>query len=101
MKLTDITVPYCQKVLRKWHEKYKMWDSIRKQTGQILAYGVSMEYIESNAMRKTIRPRNKEYETKRNFYTKKELSTLLNSFKEFGNAKQYAYFRVLAHTIQV
>lgn len=98
MKLTDITVPYCQKVLRKWHEKYKMWDSIRKQTGQILAYGVSMEYIESNAMRKTMRPRNKEYETERNFYTKEELNTLLNSFKKFGNAKQYAYFRVLAYT---
>lgn len=98
MKLTDITVPYCQKVLRKWHERYKMWDSIRKQTGQILAYGVSMEYIESNAMRKNIRPRNKEYETERNFYTKEELNTLLNSFKKFGNTKQYAYFRVLAYT---
>lgn len=98
MKLTDITVPYCQKVLSKWHEKYKMWDSIRKQTGQILEFGVSMEYIESNAMRKTRRPRNKEYETKRNFYTKDELNALLKAFKDFGNSKQYAYFRILAYT---
>lgn len=98
LKLTDISVPYCQKVLSKWHAKYKMWDSIRKQTGQILAYGVSMEYIDSNPMRKTMRPKHKEYEEKRKFYTKDELNTLLNAFKDFGNTKQYAFFRLLAYT---
>lgn len=98
LKLTDISVPYCQKVLSKWHAKYKMWDSIRKQTGQILAYGVSMEYIDSNPMRKTMRPKHKEYEEKRKFYTKDELNTLLDAFKDFGNIKQYAFFRLLAYT---
>lgn len=98
LKLTDISVPYCQKVLSKWHGKYKMWDSIRKQTGQILAYGVSMEYIDSNPMRKTMRPKHKEYEEKRKFYTKYELNTLLDAFKDFGNIKQYAFFRLLAYT---
>ncbi|MBP2103163.1 integrase [Enterococcus alcedinis] len=98
MKLTDISVPYCQKVLSKWHAKYKMWDSIRKQTGQILAYGVSMEYIDSNPMRKTIRPKHKEYEVKRKFYTKDELNTLLDAFRDFGNTKQNAFFRLLAYT---
>ncbi|WEI91896.1 site-specific integrase [Enterococcus casseliflavus] len=98
LKLTDISVPYCQKVLSKWHAKYKMWDSIRKQTGQILAYGVSMEYIDSNPMRKTMRPKHKEYEEKRKFYTKDELNTLLNACKDFGNTKQYAFFRLLAYT---
>lgn len=98
LKLTDISVPYCQKVLSKWHAKYKMWDSIRKQTGQILAYGVSMEYIDSNPMRKTMRPKHREYEEKRKFYTKDELNTLLNAFKDFVNTKQYAFFRLLAYT---
>lgn len=98
LKLTDISVPYCQKVLSKWHAKYKMWDSIRKQTGQILAYGVSMEYIDSNPMRKTRRPKHKEYEEKRKFYTKDELNTLLDAFKDFGNTKQYTFFRLLAYT---
>lgn len=60
-----------------------MWDSIRKQAGQILAYGVSMEYIDSNPMRKTMRPKHKEYEGKRKFYTKDELNTLLDAFKDF------------------
>ena len=98
LKLTNISVPYCQKVLSKWHAKYKMWDSIRKQTGQILAYGVSMEYIDSNPMRKTMRPKHKEYEEKRKFYTKDELNTLLDAFNDFGNTKQYAFFRLLAYT---
>ena len=98
LKLTDISVPYCQKILSKWHAKYKMWDSIRKQTGQILAYGVSMEYIDSNPMRKTIRPKHKEYEEKRKFYTKDELNTLLDAFRDFGNTKQNAFFRLLAYT---
>lgn len=98
LKLTDISVPYCQKILSKWHAKYKMWDSIRKQTGQILAYGVSMEYLDSNPMRKTMRPKHKEYEEKRKFYTKDELNTLLDAFNDFGNTKQYAFFRLLAYT---
>lgn len=98
LKLTNISVPYCQKVLSKWHAKYKMWDSIRKQTGQILAYAVSMEYIDSNPMRKTIRSKHKEYEEKRKFYTKDELNTLLDAFRDSGNTKQYAFVRLLAYT---
>lgn len=98
LKLTNISVPYCQKVLSKWHAKYKMWDSIRKQTGQILAYAVSMEYIDSNPMRKTIRSKHKEYEEKRKFYTKDELNTLLDVFRDSGNTKQYAFVRLLAYT---
>lgn len=98
LKLTNISVPYCQKVLSKWHAKYKMWDSIRKQTGQILAYAVSMEYIDSNPMRKTIRSKHKEYEEKRKFYTKYELNTLLDAFRDSGNTKQYAFVRLLAYT---
>ena len=98
LKLTNISVPYCQKVLSKWHAKYKMWDSIRKQTGQILAYAVSMEYIDSNPMRKTIRSKHKEYEEKRKFYTKYELNTLLDVFRDSGNTKQYAFVRLLAYT---
>lgn len=57
-----------------------------------------MEYIDSNPMRKTIRPKHKEHEKERNFYTKEELNNLLNAFKEFSNTKQHTFFRVLAYT---
>ena len=60
---------------RSPHAKYKMWDSIRKQTGQILAYGVSMEYIDSNPMRKTLKPKRQKNNTNEleKFYNKEEL----------------------------
>lgn len=60
LKITDITVSYCQKVVNKWHKKYKTYDTMRKQTAQILSYGISQEYIERNVMRNTRLPRRKE-----------------------------------------
>lgn len=97
MKITDITVSYCQKMVNNWHKKYKTYDTMRKQTAQILSYGISQEYIE-NVMRSTLLPRRKEHEEQRKFYTKEELKTLLDSFKNFGNTKQYAFFRLVAYT---
>ncbi|MBS6068343.1 MAG: tyrosine-type recombinase/integrase [Enterococcus avium] len=98
LKITDITVSYCQKVVNKWHKKYKTYDTMRKQTAQILSYGISQEYIERNVMRNTRLPRRKEQDEQRKFYTKEELNTLLDAFKDFGNTKQYAYFRLVAYT---
>lgn len=98
LKITDITVSYCQKVVNKWHKKYKTYDTMRKQTAQILSYGISQEYIERNVMRNTRLPRRKEQDEQRKFYTKEELNTLLDAFKDFGNTKQYAFFRLLAYT---
>lgn len=40
----------------------------------------------------------KEYEKNRKFYSKEELNDLLDAFKDFGNMKQYAFFRLLAYT---
>lgn len=98
MKIIDITVSYCQKMVNEWHKKYKTYDTMRKQTAQILQYGISQEYIERNVMKNTQLPRRKEQEEQRKYYTKEELKTLLGAFKDFGNTKQYAYFRLLAYT---
>ncbi|MBL1227928.1 site-specific integrase [Enterococcus sp. BWB1-3] len=98
LKLADISVSYCQKVVNQWHNEYESYDYMRKQTAQILGYGVSMEYIENNPMRKTLLPRKKEQEEKRKYYSKEELKALLDAFKDFGNMKQYTFFRLLAYT---
>ncbi|WP_154649783.1 site-specific integrase, partial [Enterococcus faecium] len=52
----------------------------------------------NNPMEKTLLPRKKEYEKNRKFYSKEELNNLLDAFKDFGNMKQYAFFRLLAYT---
>lgn len=98
LKLTNITVSICQNAVNKWHKNYKSYDYMRKQTAQIFRYGVSMEYLENNPMKKTLLPRKKEYEEKRKFYTKEELTNLLDAFKDYGNNKQYTFFRLLAYT---
>ena len=52
LKLSNISVPYCQKVVDEWHSKYESYDYMRKQTAQILRYGVAMQYIDNNPMEK-------------------------------------------------
>ena len=71
LKLDKITFRYCKKIVNKWHEKYKQYHYFRKVVGQVLQFGVQMELIDSNPMRKTILPRKKEVEEFPNFYTKK------------------------------
>lgn len=57
--LNKITVRYCQEVVNKWHSKYKQYNYIRKSVAQVLQFGVQMELIDSNPMRKTTLPRKK------------------------------------------
>lgn len=98
LKLNKITVAYCQKIVNEWHDKYKQYAFLRKVTAQIMKYGISMEIIDSNPMRKTILPRKKDEETKINFYSKEELQEFMEIVKANNNYKHYAYFRLLAFT---
>lgn len=104
LKLDKITVRYCQKIVNKWHEKYKQYHYFRKVVGQVLQFGVQMELIDSNPMRKTILPRKKEVESFPNFYTKKQLETFFECLEEHielsgrTSTKLLAFFRLLAFT---
>ena len=53
MKLDKITVLYCQKCVNEWHDVYKQYHYIRRATSQVMTYGVSMELMDSNPMKKT------------------------------------------------
>lgn len=99
MKLNDISVVYCQQLVNKWYEQgYKQYSYFRKVTAQIMRYGEAMEILTSNPMSKTILPRKMEDEKKLQFYTKEELEIFFNCLKDFGNYKQFAFFRLLAFT---
>lgn len=98
LKLDKITVSYCQKCVNGWHDQYKQYHYIRRATAQVMNYGVSMELMESNPMKKTILPRKKEDEKAPNFYSKPELQTFLDFTKSLDNYKYYAFFRLLAIT---
>lgn len=98
MKLDKITVSYCQKCVNEWHDVYKQYHYIRRATAQVMNYGVSMELMESNPMKKTILPRRKEAEKKPNFYDKNQLKSFLQFVETLDNYKYFAFFRLLAIT---
>ncbi|MFS0939091.1 tyrosine-type recombinase/integrase [Enterococcus casseliflavus] len=104
MEVKNISVIYCQRIVNLWHEKYKQYPYFRKAVGQVLQFGVQMEMIDSNPMRKTILPRKKEVEKFPNFYSKEELETFFNCLdhhiSESGrtSTKLLAFFRLLAFT---
>ncbi|TLG79727.1 site-specific integrase [Vagococcus zengguangii] len=104
LKLDNITVRYCQEIVNKWHSKYKQYHYFRKVVGQVLQFGVQMELIENNPMRKTVLPRKKEVETFPNFYSRSQLETFfecLNDHIESSgrtSTKLLAFFRLLAFT---
>ena len=98
LKLDKITVSYCQKCVNEWHDTYKQYHYFRRATAQVMTYGVSMELMESNPMKKTILPRKKEDDKAPNFYSKPELQTFLDFTKSLDNYKYFAFFRLLAIT---
>jgi integrase len=104
LRLDKITVSYCQEVVNKWHSQYKQYHYFRKVVGQVLQFGIQMEIIESNPMRKTQLPRKLEVEQFPNFYTKKQLENFFDCLethiKTSGrtSTKLLAFFRLLAFT---
>lgn len=98
LRLDKISVAYCQKIVNEWHSKYKQYHYIRRGIGQVMAFGVAMEYMETNPMRKTLLPRKIEDEKAPNFYNKKELMAFLDYVKTLDNFKYYAFFWLLAIT---
>lgn len=104
LKLDKITVSYCQEIVNKWHSQYKQYYYFRKIVAQILQFGIKMEIIDSNPMRKTELPRKIEVEQFPNFYTKEQLETFFNCLEDHieksgrTSTKLLAFFRLLAFT---
>ncbi|MGM0200234.1 tyrosine-type recombinase/integrase [Enterococcus sp. AZ149] len=104
LKLNKITVSYCQKIVNLWHSKYKQYHYFRKVVGQVLQFGIQMEIIDSNPMRKTQLPRKIEVEQFPNFYTKAQLETFFTCLEDHiessgrTSTKLLAFFRLLAFT---
>lgn len=104
LKLDKITVRYCQEIVNLWHDQYKQYHYFRKVVGQVLQFGVQMELIDSNPMRKTILPRKKEVEEFTNFYTKEQLEVFFECLESHTeqvsrtSTKILTFFRILAFT---
>ncbi|MDM8214397.1 N-terminal phage integrase SAM-like domain-containing protein [Enterococcus hirae] len=50
LRLDKITVRYCQKIVNKWHGKYKQYHYFRKVVGQVLQLDVQLELLGSGSL---------------------------------------------------
>jgi integrase len=75
--INKITLSMCHAQVNKWAEDYKRFFGIISIANQIFDYAISMELIDSNPMRKTLKPKRKkkDKEELEQFYNKEELKT--------------------------
>lgn len=99
-KINKITVTMCQTQVNKWADKYKRFFGIVTIANQIFDYAVSLELINSNPMRKTLKPRRQKKDKREleEFYTKEELQEFFDIVETFNDLEMLTYFRLLAFT---
>ncbi|WP_369350443.1 tyrosine-type recombinase/integrase [Streptococcus hillyeri] len=102
-KINKITIQMCQKVVGIWFETYVNYSNIIGLSSQIFDRAVALGLIESNPMKKVIRPkkRQKILETvvedeEENFYDREELMEFFKAVESFNDFEMLMYFRLLA-----
>ncbi|SQB31069.1 putative phage integrase [Streptococcus dysgalactiae] len=101
-KINKITLQMCQTVVNDWFKNYVNYSNVIGLAGQIFARAVAMEIIESNPMKKVIRPKKRQkmlesgIDEEDNFYDKDELIEFFEAIKSFNDLEMLLYFRLLA-----
>ena len=96
-----LTVTKCQKVAQEWRQEApRTFKRYIRYVNNVLDYGVNLELLASNPMRKIVRPKVKRQVKKQfnDFYNKEELETFLNDCKACKSIKIFTFFRVLAYS---
>ena len=97
--LNKLTVIQCQRAVNGWaNEAPKTFKRFVFYTSKLINYGVTMELMKKNPMKKVILPKI-ERDTKKfdNFYSKDELNTFLRDAKQY-NFRYFMFFRLLAYS---
>ncbi|RVU71259.1 site-specific integrase [Lactobacillus xujianguonis] len=97
--ISKLTVLNCQQAVNEWFiEAPRTYKRFIRYVNNVLDYGVDLELITKNPMRKVIRP--KTPQTKKpftDFYSKDELNVFLRDAKEY-NFRYFIFFRLLAYS---
>ncbi|GAA2962842.1 site-specific integrase [Lactobacillus kefiranofaciens subsp. kefirgranum] len=97
--ISKLTVLNCQQAVNEWFTKApRTYKRFVRYVNNVLDYGVDLELIAKNPMRKVIRP--KVPKTKKpftDFYSKDELNVFLRDAKEY-NFRYFIFFRLLAYS---
>lgn len=101
LKISRISIPYCQKQVNHWYSYYKKYSNLIGLTSSVFKYALSLRLIRSNPMDAVIRPkRKKQIDEERYsapYYEKEELLELLEIAKNYPDPI-YPIFRILAFT---
>ena len=101
LKISKISIPYCQKQVNHWYSYYKKYSNLIGLTSSIFKYALSLRLIRSNPMDAVIRPKRKkridEERYSAPYYEKEELLDFLEIAKDYPEPI-YPIFRILAFT---
>lgn len=96
-----LTVAKCQGIAQLWKkEAPRTFKRYIRYVNNVLDYGVNLELLASNPMRKIVRPKVKRQVKKKfdDFYNKEELETFLRDCKSCKPTKIFTFFRVLSYS---
>ena len=98
--INKISLVMCQNQVNKWASEYKQFFGIISIANQIFDYAISMELIENNPMRKTLKPKRQKKNTDEleKFYNKEELQEFFEIVNDFDDIEMLTFFRLLAFT---
>lgn len=93
LKLKQITVTYCQKVVIELSKSYVLYNHYLSVINRIFKYAVLMDVLNSNPFDKVIKPKIRQTQRKGNFLTKEELK----EFLKLAQTATLSYFFPLVH----
>lgn len=99
--LDKITVIFCQEAVNNWYKSVKKYKAISNYTSRIFEYGISINIIDHNPVKKISMPVKKvdvQEDKVLNFYNKEELTYFFECLKKEDKPMQMALFRTLAFT---
>ncbi|EKZ4335962.1 site-specific integrase [Listeria monocytogenes] len=101
LKISKISIPYCQKQANHWYSYYKKYSNLIGLTSSVFKYALSLRLIRNNPMDAVIRPKRKkridEERYSAPYYEKEELLEFLEITKNYPDPI-YPIFRILAFT---
>ena len=97
--LNKLNVSQCQEAVNIWFkEAPKTFKRFVFYASKLINYGITMELIKKNPMKKVILPKLERDNSKfTDFYSKNELKVFLRDAKEY-NFKYFMFFRLLAYS---
>lgn len=96
--IRNISTKKVQTIVNQKWSHYQICHTIIGYTSKVFEYAIDIEVIDSNPVKRIIKPKIKPKKKGKDFWSKEELKTFLEAAKDFKNPQAYPLFRLLAFT---